>query len=164
MKNSSAKILTIAVILLLLVNIAMVVLMLKWRNNHRPHGFGGKGGPMEMMVKELNMTDQQQKEFQQLRDEHFKTIRPLFDSVRAAKTAFFNLVKEPNVSDSILNAYSQRIAERQSVIDKLTFAHFRRVRTLFSGDQQKKFDEFVQKMMQRVGPGSRRKDSTEKGK
>jgi LTXXQ motif family protein len=161
MKNSTNKILTIAVILLLLVNIAMVIFIMRGRKPYDSRR--GKGdNPVEMMEKELNMTEQQKKDVKKLRDEHFAAIRPLFDSVRAAKSAFFGLIKDSNVSDSLLNIYSKRITETQAAVDKLTFAHFRSVRALLNPDQQVKYDEFVQKMMQRSG--GRRKDSTENKK
>jgi Spy/CpxP family protein refolding chaperone len=155
MKNSNNKILTIAVVLLLLVNIALVIFMVKGR---KPAEKGrGKGDPFEMMVKELNMSDQQQKDYKEQKEEHFKNIKPLLDSVRAAKTAFFALIKDTTVSDSTIAVYGQRISEKQAAIDKLTFAHFKRVRNLFTPEQQPKFDEFIQKMMQRG-----RKDSASK--
>lgn len=149
MKNSTNKILTIAVVLLLITNIALVVFMMITKNKHNARYAGGKGDPSEMMAKELNMTEEQKKEHKLLKDEHLKNIKPLFDSLRAAKTAFYALVKDATVSDSMVNVYSLRISERQSAIDKLTFAHFRRIRNLFTAEQQPKFDEFVQKMMQR---------------
>jgi len=165
MNSSNTKILTIAVILLLLVNIAMIVFMIRGRGHHDVRREGGKGGPFEMLAKELNMTEQQKAEHQRLRDEYFATVRPLFDSIRKAKQAFFGLAKETNVSDSLMDSYLNRIAEKQSVVDKITLAHFRKVRDLYKGDQQKKYDEFVQKMMQRQGgPGGRKKDSTGKDK
>lgn len=156
MKTSTNKILTIAIVLLLLVNIAMVIFIVKGR---RPYDSRrGKGGnPVEMMEKELNMTEQQKSEVKKLRDDHFAKIRPLFDSVRVAKSAFFGLIKDPNVSDNTLGVYSKRITEAQAAVDKLTFAHFRSVRALLNPDQQVKYDEFVQKMMQRG-----KKDSTGK--
>ena len=83
MKNSNNKILTIAVVLLLLTNIALVVFMMKGSNSHYGKHPGGRDEPFEMMVKELNMTEQQQKDFKQQKEEHFKNIKPLFDSVRA---------------------------------------------------------------------------------
>ena len=55
----------------------------------------------EMMAKELNMTEEQKKDHKQLKEEHFKNIKPLFDSVRASKTALFALVKDSTVNDSI---------------------------------------------------------------
>jgi periplasmic protein CpxP/Spy len=155
MKNSSNKILTVAVVLLLLVNIALVVFMLQGRKKKGEKAHG-KGEPFEMMVKELAMTDQQQSDYKSMKEEHMKSMKPLFDSVRSAKTAFFALIKQQDLGDSLVNAYSQRITERQSAIDKATFAHFKRVRALFTPDQQPKFDDFLQKMMQR------RKDSAGK--
>lgn len=156
------RILTIAVILLLLVNVGMLIFMLKGRGHHDMKKQGGS--PFEMMVKELNMTGQQQTEFKKLKDEHFTAIKPVFDSVRSLKKSLFGLVKEENLNDSLVTKYSALISEQQSIADKLTINHFRKVRALFSGDQQKKFDDFVQKMMQRRGSqqAGRRKDSTGK--
>jgi len=164
MKTSTTKILSIAVILLLLVNIAMIIFML---NRGKPHHDGknsrGKSNdPFEMIAKELNMTDEQRTTHLKFRDEYFTSVRPLLDSVRTAKQAFFALIKEENVSDSIFNIYANRIAERQIAADKLTFEHFRRVRALYNPDQQKKYDEFVQKMIQRSG--NKKRDSADKEK
>jgi len=160
MKNSNNKILSVAVVLLLITNIALVIFLMngKGRNDGKRIG-GGKGDPSEMMAKELGMTEQQIKEHKQLKEEHFKTIKPFYDSLRAARSAFYALIKDAGVSDSTIAAYSQRINERQAEIDKLTFNHFKRVRNLFTPEQQPKFDEFVQKMMQRS-----KKDSAAKGK
>jgi len=155
MKNSNNKILTIAVVLLLLVNIALVIFMVKGR---KPGDRGrGKEDPFEMMAKELNMTEQQKKDYKEQKEQHFKNIKPLFDSVRAAKTAFYALIKDTAANDSTLAVYGQKISEKQAAIDKLTFAHFKKVRNLFTPEQQPKFDEFIQKMMQRG-----RKDSAAK--
>src|SRR5258706_9700515 len=161
MRNSTNKIVTVDVVLLLLVNIAMVIFIVKGKNPYDSRR--GKGGnSIEIKDKELNMTEQQKSEAKKLRDIHFAKIKPLFDSIRAAKSAFFSLIKDSNVSDSILNVYDKRITETQSVVDKLTFAHFRSIRALLNPDQQVKYDEFVQKMTQRSG--GRRKDSTENKK
>ncbi len=158
MKNSYTRILSIAVILLLLANIALVVFMMKGKKRGGEKR-SGRGEPFGMMVKELNMTEQQQKDYKQLKEDHFKNVRPLFDSVRAAKTAFFELVKEPSVSDSLLNAYELRVTGLQTRLDKITFEHFRQVRNIFTAEQQPKFDTFIRKMMQRG-----RRDSSGRGK
>ena len=163
MKTSTTKILTIAVILLLLINIAMIILMVKGKHRHENEGPRGKSSTFEMMEKELNMTEQQKAAHQKFRDDYFAAVRPLFDSVRAAKQAFFALVKDSTASDSLINSYSRRIAERQMAADKLTFEHFRRVRALYSGEQQIKYDELVKKIIQR-SPGDKRRDSINKEK
>ena len=154
------KILTIAVVLLLVVNVVMLVCMMRGRGHHEMKKQGGS--PFDRMVKELNMTEQQQTEFKKLKDEHFTAIKPVFDSVRTLKKSFFSLIKEENLNDSLVSNYSALISEQRAIIDKLTINHFRKVRALFSGEQQKKFEEFIQKMVQRQRPGGREKDSTER--
>jgi len=157
MKNN--KILTIAVIVLLLSNIALVAFMLTDKNKKGDKRQGGRREPYEMMVKELGMTEQQQKDYKQMKEEHMKNVKPLFDSVRAAKSAFFALTKDSNANDSMITFYSLRVAEKQVELDRVTFDHFRRVRKLFTAEQQPKFDTFMQKMMQRG-----RRDSADKRK
>jgi Spy/CpxP family protein refolding chaperone len=163
--KSNNKILSVAVVLLLLTNITLVILMVKNKGQNDGRRFGGKGDPFETMAKELNMTAEQRKSHQQFRDDFFKTVKPLWDSVRTAKSAFFELAKDPAVNDSVLNVHNKHISEIQLTIDKLTFEHFRRARALYTGEQQKKYDDMVQKMMQRQGGrGGWKKDSTGKNK
>jgi protein CpxP len=157
MKNN--KILSIAVILLLITNIALIAFMLSEKKK-RPDGKrpGGRE-PYSMMVKELGMTDQQQKDYKEMKEAHFKNVRPLFDSIRAAKTAFYSLIKNGPVSDSVIDAYTAGISAKQAALEKATFAHFRQVRNIFTAEQQPKYDSFLLKMMQR-----NKRDSSGKAK
>jgi hypothetical protein len=154
MKNSTNRILAIAVVLLLLLNVAMVIYIV----NQRSHSRNSHGNPFEMLDKDLNMDEQQKTEVKKLRDEHFDAIRPFFDSIRAAKADYFSLVNAPNVTDSLLNVYNDRINQLQSKTNKITFGHFRSVMALLNAEQQKKYEAFIHKMMQR------RKDSAGKKK
>lgn len=146
MRNT--RILTIAVVLLLLANIALIAFMLTQKKKQEGKRQGGRE-PFELMVKELGMSEEQKKEYRRMKEEHFKNVRPLFDSIRAAKTAFFGLIKDSATDDSVLDAYSSRISASQAELDKVTFAHFKRVRNIFTVEQQPKFDTFIQKMMMR---------------
>jgi protein CpxP len=156
MRNSN-KILTIAVVLLLITNIALVLFMVMDKKSAKK-GPPNREEAFNMMAKELNMTEDQQKTYKLQKENFFKNNKGVFDSLRAARTAFFKLVKEPVVSDSLLDVYSQRITDRQAAIDKLTLAHFRAQRNLFTPEQQPKYDTFVQKMMSPRG----RRDSADK--
>jgi hypothetical protein len=51
----------------------------------------------------------------------------------------------------MLAAAYKKVTDLQSFIDRQTFDHFRRVRSLYSGEQQKKYDDLVQKMMMQKG-------------
>lgn len=157
----SNKILAIAVVVLLLSNIALIAFLLKDDKNRKNGDRPGGRDPFAMMVEELKMTDQQQTEYKQMREQHFQKVKPLFDSMRAAKSAFYALIKEEDakLNDSLLNIYTGKIAERQSELDRLMFDHFRNVRKIFTAEQQPRFDSLVQKMMQRG-----RKDSLRRRK
>ena len=148
MRNNN-KILTIAVVLLLLTNIGLVAFMMLGKGKKGGNKHQGNREPFEMMVKELNMTEQQQKDYRQLKEAHFNNVRPLFDSIRAAKTAFYSLIKGGPVSDSLMNEYTAGISAKQAALEKVTFAHFRQVRNIFTAEQQPKYDSFLLKMMQR---------------
>jgi len=120
----------------------------------------GREEVFKQMVKELNMTDQQQADYRKMKDDHFKNIKPVFDSIRTLKQSLFSLVKADAINDSLIANYSNRISEQQALADKATINHFRSVRALFSGTQRDQFDSFIQKMMQRRRGGG--KDSADK--
>ena len=156
MKSSINKILAVAVILLLIVNTVLLIFIWKGKNKHEPRRLQGNGA-FEAMAKELSMSEQQKNDYKKLRDEHFARVRPLFDSIRQYRASFFKIIRDTTSSEDSLNVYSKRVAEKQATIDKMTFEHFKKVRALFSGDQQKQFDEYMQKMMQRRRDSSNRR-------
>jgi protein CpxP len=155
MKNST-KFLSIAVLLLLLVNIALVILLVTGKGKPGPK-HGDRKGPWEMIEKDVNMNESQKKEFEQLRDEHLKRIHAKYDTVAGLKATLFGL-KAANVNDSIITSYLQQISKLQTEGNRLSYQHFQDVRKLFSGEQEKKYDEFIEKMLNRL----RKRDSTSK--
>ncbi len=151
--KSSNKILTLVIGLLLISNIVLVYFLV---NGKKPQK-RDRPDPAEMMIKEVGMDEKQAATHKQMKDDHFKAVRPLYDSLRAAKAIYFGLVKDSALTNSTAKVYRDRIAAWQSTIDSMTFAHFRKMRSLLNPEQQVKYDGFVQKLMQRG-----RKDSSAK--
>ncbi len=155
----TTRILTIAVVLLLITNLVLVAFMVmdkKKPGEKRNQGFRAEAP--EVMVKTLNMTEQQQADFKKMKEEHFKMVKPYFDSVRVAKRAFFDLVKNPSINDSLIQLYSSRVCEKQASLDKITLNHFRSVRNIFTAEQQPGYDSLLRKMW----AGRNKKDSSGK--
>ncbi|MBK6827315.1 MAG: hypothetical protein IPG86_10735 [Chitinophagaceae bacterium] len=155
----TTRILTIAIVLLLITNLVLVAFMVmdkKKSGEKRNQGFRAEAP--ELMVKTLKMSDQQQADFKKMKEEHFKMVKPYFDSVRVAKRAFFDLVKKPDLNDSLMEVYSLRVFEKQSMLDKITLNHFRSVRNIFTADQQPGYDSLLRKMWS----GRGKKDSSGK--
>jgi hypothetical protein len=160
--RSYNKILAIAVIVLVIINIALLICMLRGKQADQSKRQPAPSAPFETMARELNMTEQQKTQYQILRDQHFSNVRPILDSIREIRKDFLKLMQSTIAYDSEVAAYSHRIAEKQAVVDRMTLDHFRKVRALFIGDQQKKFDDFIQKIMLRRGNGQARKDSIDR--
>jgi periplasmic protein CpxP/Spy len=159
MKGSTNKILVIAVVLLLATNIALVAFMMTGKSKRSEKNTGRKS-TSDMMARELNMTEEQKKNHKLSKEEHIKKIKPLFDSIRLTKAALYSLLRDSTVSDSTINAYAEQIGQTQTTIEKLTFAHFKRKRNLFTAEQQPKYDSFVLRMMQ----GGKKDTAAKKGK
>lgn len=157
MNRSGTKILTVAVVLLLFTNIGLVALMV-WGKKGSGDKRRGRGEPGEMMIRELGMNEEQKKKFLTLRDEHFKAVRPLMDSIRQEKVKMVSLLSAESVSDSLYLAYSAGVRQLQDRADRHMFGHFREVRQLLTAEQQGKYDEFVKKMIMQRG----RRDTTGK--
>jgi Spy/CpxP family protein refolding chaperone len=149
--------LTIATIILLVAN--TVTLSLLWVN--RKNAGIDRGAPhnppavFEFLTKELQLDSKQQDAYRLLRDEHQQSQRQLHDSIRNAKDAFFSLLQQPNVPDSLLQDYSKKTNAYEQQMDIITFRHFEKVRSLCNPDQQKKFDALIKEVMQRMaGPAA----------
>lgn len=158
LKNRWLHILTI---LLLIANI--VTLTLLWTNNKKNADAKippPPSGPVfEFITKELSLNQQQQDAYKILRDKHRAAQLVLQDSIRKSKDVFFELMKLPDVSDSILQKASSKGTAFQQQLDILTFKHFQKVRALCNAEQQIKFDNVIQDALRKMavarphGPG-----------
>lgn len=145
--KSSGKLMALIAGLLLLSNIVLVYFLVFGKDKKPPKK--DRQDPTTIMIKEVGMDEKQSAAHKQLKDEHFKNVRPIYDSLRSAKAAYFGLIKDTTLPESKLFEARNRIAYWQTYIDSMTFAHFRKMRSLLNAEQQPKYDDFVQKLMQR---------------
>lgn len=148
---------TIIVLLLLTANI--VTLALLWINKKPDRGFinpppppppGGQA--FEFITHELKLDPEQQETYKKLRDEHQSQVRPLQDSIGKAKDSFFDLLKLENVTDSMVENYSNRIGNMEQQRDVFTFRHFQKLRAICNAAQKIKFDSVIQQALKRMSP------------
>jgi Spy/CpxP family protein refolding chaperone len=155
------KLLAFAAVALLIINGVLVYFLWKEKNKH-DGGDRQPGKRGDWFAEQLKLDSTQKKEHKKLRDAHFESMKPLFDSISSCKTSLYNSIKESSGNDSIVNSYSNKIAELNKEITIKTYNHFKQVRTLLNAEQQVKYDEMVQKMSRRGGPpgkpGEKRKE------
>ena len=153
--NNSTNNRWLSVITLLLLTANIVTLALLWMNkssDKRDRQLPPPGGQVfEFLTHELNLDSVQQEAYKKLRDEHQAGVKPMQDSIRKAKDAFFALMQQANVSDSTLMAYSKKASDAVQQLDIFTFRHFQKLRAICNADQQKKFDNVIQDVLRRMG-------------
>lgn len=165
LNNNKALLFIIAV--LLITNIAMIVFFFCMRPSGKwdDHSFSPGDAMARSLKNEVKFSAEQLKQFDSLRKEHRKEIRPLFKKMNAIKDHFYQHISEASVNDSLLNNGLDSIAVMQRTLDKSMFYHFREVRALCTPEQLPLYDTLVQHLLKRMmnpfrKPGMHRKDTT----
>lgn len=150
--------LTIITLLLLTANI--VTLALLWTNKKPdreefippppPQQPGGQ--VFEFISNELKLDSTQQENYKKLREEHQSQVRPLQENIGKAKDSFFDLLKQENISDSIVESFSEKIGYLEEQRDVFTFRHFQKLRAICTNEQKIRFDSIIQQALRQMGP------------
>jgi len=150
--------LTWLVVLLVLANIATITMFWLNRPKH-PAAMQGER-PKDFLVQELKLDAKQQEQLEGLVKEHREAAEALRKKIKESKDAFFALLKQPGVPDSAKQAAAKAVSVNTEELDLLTFNHFQKIRALCTPDQQKKFDEILQRVTSMIaqprppgGPG-----------
>ncbi|HYE54792.1 MAG TPA: periplasmic heavy metal sensor [Chitinophagaceae bacterium] len=154
MNTSRNKILLFLIGILLVTNVVLLVFSVnrEKRTEKQPHtNRPSRTAIMKSYLKDsIGFSEQQLAQFDKIRAEHDKNIKPLFDEMRQAKLAFYTLLKEPGTTDSAMSAAAANIAEKQKAVDMAFYKHFRDVRMLCTPDQQAGYDSLVQQIIRRM--------------
>lgn len=157
--NTNNRWLTIVTLLLLTANI--VTLALLWTNKKAdkehfdpqqapPQQLGSGGQVFEFITRELQLDSAQQETYKKLRDDHQLQIKPLQDSIGRSKDNFFDLLKQENISDSLVETFSKKIGNLELQRDIITFRHFQKLRAICSEEQKVKFDSIIQQALHQI--------------
>lgn len=162
MNNPQSKYRTlIAIIVLLLVtNIAVLAYFML---NKKPHGRDkGKQGFEAVLQKEVGFTDEQVARFKTLKESHWATAKRQMDELKGVKLNLFNLTKEENPSDSLVNSLADSIASLQKQVEINSFQHFKATRQICTPAQQPAYDSLMTRIITKMGRSGGK--STEKQK
>lgn len=138
------------VILVVLVLMNIITISAFWLFNNPP-----KGGAITFLVTELAFDSLQRQQLNLFTEEHRSETRDIRKLNRDAKNAFFDLLKETNVSDSVLETAARRSVYYDAEMVKSTFRHFKKIRSICTPAQREKFDQIIHDVlrMQAEKPG-----------
>lgn len=158
--QQKTKSLITIIIFLLITNIAMLIFFVvlskpaeRRQRNHEPNGM------YNSLQKDVGFSKDQLNQYKALREEQMKKVHPLFNEVRNAKKDFYGLINSGQVSDSLLNADADSIAQKQKNLDMQMFRYFKNVRGICTDSQTQKFDSLMKKVVARMigRPGEQHK-------
>ena len=152
------KLLTIAVIGLLLLNFGILAKMMMQHPprpeggpNGGPHHGPGQGGPKMIIIERLNFDEAQQKQYEVLIQEHRHSMDSLNDESLKMKNELYSLLKEnndPKLSDAIII----QIAENQKQIEMVNFDHFKKIRSICKQEQIPAFNNLLGELTKLFSP------------
>ena len=168
MKPPRQRWLLVLVTILLLTNIATLSIYWFKKPNHEGgpgHDPGNREKRMgQFMVDQMKFDTAQEAAYWKMRDSMMNIQKPVMDSIRSSKKRFFDLLNQPDATDSLLTVHSNEIADLQKKLDIATFRHFQKVRSICRPDQLEKFDTVIKEIVNRMTPFRRmNKDSIDKG-
>lgn len=144
-KDTQIKILLIAIIVLLIINIITVFKVWIKPNHERgcAQGMEQGRGPGRFLPEKLEFNEQQNAQFEILREAHHEAVKAIEDSVRILKNNFFGKISEEKIDTAQLNFLSNVITEKHRQIDILTFWHFKAVYKICNESQKVKFESII---------------------
>lgn len=137
---SKIKILSIAVIALLFINIVIVGFLLLRKPPRFPHGKPAVEieGPRKIIIKRLDFDAQQTAAYEALISSHRTSIKALEDSIALMKNNLYQTLQGDtlNNKDEIIN----RLGALQEKIETVNYNHFASIKQLCKPDQLNKFN------------------------
>ena len=150
MRINKTKLLLTLVILLTILNVSTIASI--WRfidfsklsmiTTHAPIG-----GPKDFIISKLDLNEEQQKVFEELRQEHFQEMKNLQDNIRVEKDAMYDLLKSDQPDTTASYQHIARIMQNEEKLEHITFNHFRKVRAICTAEQQQHFDVIIDEVM-----------------
>ncbi|MBO0934406.1 Spy/CpxP family protein refolding chaperone [Fibrella aquatilis] len=150
------KLLTVAVVFLLIINFLTVGRWLLQPAGPPPgSGVGRPNGPAELINQRLHFSESQRQQYRLLIDQHQQALRPLNREAARLYGAYYGLLAQTPPDTARAAAFSQQIAQNQRLIAGVNFAHFRQIKALCRPDQQADFTRLVADLAQLFNHTSR---------
>ena len=148
MKN--AKLYKLIIILLVVLNLATLAFM--WFNRPGREREGNKDQAANFLIRELGMNQDQQAQYQRLRQEHRAKLNVLNERDKVLHKHFFDLLVKGSADSISLESMASAIAANRKEMELVTYEHFDLIKKILTPAQQQKFDSIFQDVLRMVLP------------
>ena len=148
------KLLLLIIGVLLVANIGLLWFYV-WKKPNKAKPRTEMERPSDRLKREIGFSIQQATAYDSLREQHYSSIRPMFEDLRISRDSLFKLMHQPMVDDSLIAMQSEVVYEKQKAIDLKMHRYFRSVRDLCSEEQKPKMDSFLNNLAKKMSNGRR---------
>lgn len=154
------RILTIAVVILVIMNIATLSFIWISENPEHQHRKKKKRPDVERyLTRKLNLSAEQAEAFKIARGKHFEHTDDLMRSLRDDRQMLSQMLSNSDTTEQ--NELMLAIAEKNAKLEKLNFIHLQNLRGICTAEQKQKFDSVIFKVIDK-GAGYRKEKRTHK--
>lgn len=144
--SSKNKTLILIIILLLLTNIAVVGYFLFGckKANKPPRG---KDNFTAVLEKEVGFNKQQLAQFNELKKGHWANAKANMDKIVTIKNTIFDLTKQPNTPDSVVENLADSIGALQKQVEMSAYRHVLATRSICTPQQLAAYDTLMKRLI-----------------
>lgn len=147
------KLLTIAVIGLLLLNLGTLLFLLLQKPGPPVHGGPPPHErPSAIIIRTLELDEQQQEQFMELRDAHREKADQLEEQRMHLQRQLFDLLRQPQPNQAAADTLAAQIAALQQQMVLHNFRHLGELRTILRPGQMDNYEELTEQMASFFGP------------
>ncbi|WP_255156847.1 Spy/CpxP family protein refolding chaperone [Ferruginibacter sp. HRS2-29] len=138
---SKLKLLQIAVIGLLLINMAVLAWLFYGKPDRPPLGMAGREGPADIIIERLHFDKQQVQAYDDLIQQHRSAIRRLDGEIRETKNELYKtLTKDASPTKDSLQ---EKLGALQKEIETVHYNHFLDIKKLCKPSQAAYFEQLT---------------------
>ncbi|NOZ62399.1 MAG: Spy/CpxP family protein refolding chaperone [Calditrichaeota bacterium] len=121
----------------------------RWLHNSKNTARSHRSDFRSRMKKRLNLTDDQEKQINDLRAQFFERIRPLRNKIHAQRRDMMQLISQDSVDTNLVMQKLDSLKELEKQIDVESVKNLLRYREALSAEQQKRFMKMITGRMHR---------------
>lgn len=144
------RLLTLAVVVLLILNIGTLIYLFTSRGrneqSNRPDAVS------EFIIERLKLDARQQEQFAMLREKHRNIMQGAHREDRELHDQYFALLKNENPDKQKVDSLIKLMVDQRSIIESANFDHFESLRKICREDQKRLFDATIDEIARRLGP------------
>ena len=138
---STRRVAAWTIILLILLNLSTMAML--WMTRYQKPAIrppkNGDRATEQFLQQELGLTDEQARQFEELRQEHFQESKPIVEAMQQLKRELLEEVFASAPESETMQNIAEQIGTRQAELETLRYRHFLELKSLCQPEQVQKF-------------------------